>query len=154
MDVPECELLIRRHRLPVPHRGAEPRGKLARAERFGKIVVRPGLQAPDDLLLRVSHRKDQDRHASPLADAPQHLFSVKVRKSKIKDDRLGTIHGRMRNPFLAAGGLSYLVPLCLQRDLQQPAHLRFIVDDEDDGKVCHAVTPLLPSVVSPTEGGS
>ena len=78
---------------PVRSERADPRQQFGDAERLDDVVVGAGIERGDLLDLRLPHRKDQDRHARPFADAPDDLLAVEIRQAEVEDDEIGRVGG-------------------------------------------------------------
>jgi hypothetical protein len=111
--------------------GADPRQQLGNAERLDDVIVGAGVQCRDLLALSLPHGKDQDGDAGPFANAPDDVLAVEIGQSKIENDEIGRVGGRVCDALAAGRGFADGEPMRLECDAQEPADLRLVVDDED-----------------------
>src|SRR3984957_18142152 len=119
-------------------RRAEPGEELVHAERLRDVVVGPGVERGDLLVLRPPHRQDDDRRRGPAADPVNDLGAVHVGQAKVEDDRVGPLAGNCREARGAVARGRHLVVARGQVDPQRAEDRRLVVDDEDAG---HWSTP-------------
>ena len=126
-------------RLHAEH-GAHPRQKGRVVERLRQVVVRPGVQAADDVA-RVGprgHQDDRDEGQSPVAlDRPHDRDPVQLRHHDVEEDQVGFQLARERQALLAVCRRRDGVVLRLEAQAQDVQVLRRVVDREDQGRLAH-----------------
>ncbi len=73
---------------PAQH-GGDPGVQVGAGERFDHVVVGAGPQQPDDGLLVVTGRSDDDRHVGDAAEHAQGVRAVQVGQPEIEHDQVG-----------------------------------------------------------------
>ena len=89
----ECVDRIRhRHAVrPAPEHRAQPRQKLADAERLVDVVVGAEVERGDLFRLAIARRQHDDRHVRPTPDLLDHLLAVHVRQAEIEHHGVGRV---------------------------------------------------------------
>jgi hypothetical protein len=68
---------------------ANPRRKLARAERLDDVVVRPEVESDEDVVLRRAGTDDDDRHAHLVSEDPADVEAVHAGHHQVEHDQVG-----------------------------------------------------------------
>ena len=130
---------------PGAQQGAHAGQQLGHAEGLGHVVVGPGVQRRHLLRLGLAHREHQHRHRRPLAQRPHHGLAVAIRQPEVEHHQLRPLGGGQRQAGGAVGGLQHGIAVGLQRDAQEAADLRLVVDHQDACQhIAHGVI-LLPA---------
>src|SRR5688572_16303946 len=118
----------------APKRRAYARCELAWAERLRYVVVRADIESPDSIALaraRGQHDDRQCREALPAAQDAADLDPVESRKVEVEDDDVRYALGRFRERrFSGMGDFNVDIAGALERVLDEPRHVRLILDDE------------------------
>ena len=138
----------RRRRVPCPPQDRiDPRHQFARAERLGDVIVAADLEAEDAINLLVAGRQKQDRRIRGLADLPADLQAVHLRHADIEHDQLVDAAVEQPQRFLAVlrGGDRHAG--LFEREADDVADMRIVVDDENGMQPCRASLCRCPAVV-------
>ncbi len=114
--------------------GPDPGDDLARAERLGHVVVRPGREPDERVDLLGARRDEDDVDVRRATHRPQHVEAVEVRQTDVEQDEVGGAAVRRERPAqrLGAGArLGHEMALGLEVGAQHGADLGLVVDDED-----------------------
>jgi hypothetical protein len=116
----------------------DPGEQFGRMERFDQVVVGTGTQATDlllDLALGGEH-DDRDVAGAPLLcpDLRRHLVAVELGEHDVEEDEIGRLGAPQAESFRAVRRDDDVVALLLEGVLQEPLHIRVVVDDEDLGR--------------------
>ena len=117
-------------RIVEPEGRAKSGKQLPAMKRFRKIVVRAGVKGGDNILFRLPDRQNDDGIRRPLSKLPQYADTVAVGQAEVEQDGVETIGARQLNTLFSCCRDIDLVPCRFERHAQQPAHLFFVVNDE------------------------
>jgi hypothetical protein len=106
----------------------DPRQKFTRVEGLGQVVVGPGVERPDFVLLLFPRRDDDNGRLRPLAQPFGYFQSVHVGKTQVKQHHVGTACDRLHQPFPGGGRLNEAITMALEGDTEEAAHLRLVFD--------------------------
>ena len=81
-------------------RHADARQQLPEPEGLRQVVVGPGIQGRDLLLLHAPRGEDEDGESRPFPEAFDHLHPIQVREAQIQDDQVRAVGGGLDDPFL------------------------------------------------------
>ena len=115
----------------APQHGAHPRQKLARAERFGQIIVRSELEPHDPIGFIAYAGQHDDRNSRLPAQCARDRHPVLARQAQVQNHEVDRRVGQDRGHFSA--GLSAADTQSVLREVlgEQRADTRIIVNDED-----------------------
>ena len=122
-----------------PHPGQQ----FAHAERLGEVVVCPGVQGGDLVLLLAAAETMTMGAADQFAEAADDLDAVHVRQAQVQDDQVGRILRRQVQGLLARDGLGDLVLVVGQRGPQESPDRRVVFDHQDEWAVFDHVERLV-----------
>ncbi len=111
-----------------PH--AQAGEQLGVGEGLREVVVRPRVEHRDLVLLASSRGDDDDGSDHPVAQAPRHLESIRVRKPEVEQDEVGVVGCRALERLGARDRLQRAQSVGSQDDAKQLLHRRFVVHDE------------------------
>ena len=116
------------------HDGLDPGKQLARGEGLDHVVVDPGLQATDAVVLLAARREHDDRDVAGeflAAPAPRQLQAARARQHPVQQDEVGDAVGNRHLRLPGIAGVHRLVVAMAQREGDHVADRGFVVDDED-----------------------
>src|SRR5664279_6582477 len=116
---------------PAPADRPQPSEQFIDAERFGDVVIRPGIQGLHLVTAAGTSGKHDDRHSRPATQPPDHLDTVHIGQPEVEDDDVGYVRRGVGQGVPAVGRRADVVAAGGQIDPQRPQELRFVVDDED-----------------------
>ncbi len=128
-DVAHLDRLSRQGRADPPHHRAYPRHQLAGRERLREIVVRPGVEPADAVVLGLARGQHDDRDmrgrlvaAQPAADLdPAGAFDHPV-----ENDEIGGVLGGQHQRLVAVGGGADMVTLVAEPIFEQLQQRRIV----------------------------
>src|SRR6185369_11688190 len=107
--------------------------QLERAERLSHHRIRPGLVRAVELAA-VTAAEHDDRDLARLrvaAEAPAEVGSTDARQTEVEDDRVGQVYAEQGECLLTGSGLDDIDRRALERDAQQLAERRLVIDEQD-----------------------
>jgi hypothetical protein len=122
--------MTRPSRAPAQDR-AQPRQKLARAERFRQVVVGAEFEADDAVGLLALGGEHQHRHVAEGADAPARLEAVYVGQHHVEDDRVGRAAADLFKPCQRRRRPAHGKAVAGKIVRQHGGKPRVVVDDQD-----------------------
>src|SRR5207245_2555943 len=79
------------------------------------------------------HTQDDDWHTTPFAQPLEHFRAFEIGQAKVEQDHVGSALRGLCNAVLACRRIEHAITVRFQRDPQQAAHLRFVINDQCDG---------------------
>ncbi len=119
------------HAAGTTQHGVHARHQLSRAERLHEVVVGPGDEPGDALVLAGLGCEHDDGHVRAAADLLAHLFAGEVGEHEVEHDEVGLVALGERQPFAAVDGGEHVEPVLLQVGAHDLAHRLLVVDDHD-----------------------
>ena len=112
--------------------------QLGRVERLDEVVVGAGLETADLLLHLALGGEHDDRDVGGLAllgpDLRRDLVPVELGQRDVEEDEVRRLGAPQAESLGAVGRDDDLVPLLLERVLQESLDVLVVVDDEDLGR--------------------
>ena len=107
------------------------RDELARAERLCDVVIATDLQPEHAVDFVVAGGEEEDRNIGRFADFPADVEAVEFRHADIEHDEIGPIAGEAGQRLLAVARLEHGHAGFFERDADDLADMKVIVDDKD-----------------------
>ena len=117
---------------------AQPGQELVDPDRLRHVIVGPGVERRNLLVLVADRGEDDHRRAAPRSELAAHVGARAVGQDQVEDHRVGRAHRRLRERGLRRLGGLDLVPRRPQAGAQRAQDLRLVVDDEDARPRAHA----------------
>src|SRR5579862_3922379 len=108
--------------------------QLADAERLCQVIIGACVQGVHLLALAHTRREHDQRHDGPGPQIADEIDPVAIWQSKVQDDDVGISRPAFDQSLLDRSGLEDLPALRFQRDADEPANLRFVLDQHRDGR--------------------
>ena len=125
--------LVAAGRADLAQGGAHARHQLAHAEGLGDVVVGAAIEGLHLVALVRSHRQHDDRHGGPFTHAGDHLHAVQVGQTEVEHHQVRLVDRRRPDGGVGVLGLYHGIAVGVEAGLEEPADLRFVVDDQDLG---------------------
>ena len=122
---------------PTPQHGVDSGLEFARRERFGQVIVRPGIEPGHLVALFAARRQQDDRQLARArlgTQAPGVFDPAHPRQHPVEDHEVGQgiVHQSLR--LLRAFGEDGTVPDAAQAGGDEFEDRRFVLDDQDGGR--------------------
>nr|WP_005031909.1 hypothetical protein [Holophaga foetida] len=97
----------------------------------GQVVVGPGVQGLDLVLLLAPGADDNDRGGAALPQRPSKLQAIPIREPQIQQDHIRAMDRHHILCLSGGAGLQNAIAMGGQRGPEIPDHLRFVIHHED-----------------------
>ena len=104
--------------------GPEPGEQFAAAEGLGQVIVGPGVQRRDLVVLAVAHGQDEDGRLGPFAQAADDGGALHVGEAQVEDDAVRLRRRRLAQAELSGVRFLDAVAGPLEHDAQEATDLR------------------------------
>ena len=133
--------LVAVHLGQAPDRDPQPGQQLLHGKGLGQIIIRPGIQGLDLVLVLAPGADHDDGHVGPASDLADHADPVHVRQSQIQKHHVRVVGGGGQDRLRPVGGAEVLVIMGLQGRDHQIADGGIVLDHQNNG-IMHGSLPL------------